>query len=148
MQAIKRFGGRALFAFFIGALAMITFHQSAVGLFHEAGMFPVRPFILSPSGPLRVPAVVNGAFWSGLWGVMFLLAFLPLMRRVMPEWVAGFVWGFVVPVATLFLVVAPLKGQPIAYSQPWDSMLRIALAHGFWGFGMAALWRGLGGERA
>ncbi len=141
-QGLRRLGRSAGLAFIVGALGMVTFHQSAVGLFREAGMFPVRPFILAPSGPLHIPQVVNGAFWSGLWGIVFLLAFLPWMRRLMPELVAGLVWGFIVPVATLFLVVAPLKGQPVAYSQPWDSMLRIALAHAFWGFGMAILWRG------
>lgn len=142
-QAVRQVARRVVFAFVVGALAMLTFHQSAVGLFSEAGLFPVRPFILAPTGPLHVPQVVNGAFWSGLWGIVFLLAFFPWMRRLMPDLVAGLVWGFVVPVAALFLVIAPLKGQPIAYSQPWGSMLRIALAHAFWGFGMVILWRGL-----
>jgi hypothetical protein len=136
-------GSRVAWSFVAGALAMVTFHQAAVGLFHAFGMFPVPPFELGPTGPLRVPKVVNGAFWSGLWGILFLLICLPRMRRVMPGWVAGLAFGFTVPVAVLFFVVAPLKGQPVAFAQPWGSMLRIALAHAFWGLGMVLLWQGM-----
>lgn len=134
---------RVLGSFLVGALAMLTFHQAAVGLFHAAGLFPAPPFDVAPTGPLQVPRVVNGAFWAGLWGIVFLLAALPAMRRAMPGWVAGWVFGFVAPVAVLFLVVAPLKGQPVAFGQPLTGMLRIALVHAFWGFGMAVIWQGL-----
>ena len=144
------FAAKLAWSFLVGALAMLMFHQAAVGLFHAAGLFPVAPFELQPTGPLRVPAVVNGAFWSGLWGILFLLAVLPRMRRAMPGWAAGLLFGFVVPVAFLFLVVAPLKGQPVAFAQPPGAMLRIALAHAFWGLGMVLIWQGLRepGERA
>jgi hypothetical protein len=134
---------RVAWSFLVGALAMLTFHQAGVGLFHAAGLFPVPPFQLQPTGPLQVPAVVNGAFWAGLWGIPFLLVVLPWMRRFMPGWAAGLLFGFVVPVAVLFLVVAPLKGQPVAFAQPLGSMLRIALVHAFWGFGMVIIWQGL-----
>jgi hypothetical protein len=136
-------GSNLLWSFLVGSLAMLTFHQAGVGLLHSAGLFPVPPFQLQPTGPLGVPAVVNGAFWSGLWGVLFLLVVLPRMRRVMPGWAAGLLFGFVVPVAVLFLVVAPLKGQPIALGQPLGSMVRIALVHAFWGLGMVIIWQGL-----
>lgn len=130
-------------AFLVGALAMLTFHQSAVGLFNAAGLYVVPPFELQPVGPLGVPKVVNGAFWSGLWGILFLTLCLPRMRHRMPALTAGVLFFAVVPVAALFLVVAPLHGQPIAYAQPWGSMLRIALAHAFWGFGVVVIWQGL-----
>jgi hypothetical protein len=143
VDASAGLGSRLAWSFVAGALAMLTFHQAAVGLFHAAGLFPVPPFELQPTGPLRVPKVVNGAFWAGLWGIVFLLVVLPRMRRAMPGWAAGCVFGFVVPVAVLFLVVAPLKGQPIAFAQPFGSMLRIALAHAFWGLGMVLVWQGM-----
>jgi hypothetical protein len=130
-------------AFLVGALAMLTFHQSAVGLFHAAGLYVVPPFELQPVGPLGVPKVVNGAFWSGLWGIVFLTMFLPWMQRLMPTLTAGLLFGFVVPVTVLFCVVAPLQGAPLAYAQPWGSMLRIAIAHAFWCFGMVVIWQGL-----
>ena len=130
-------------SFLAGALAMLTFHQCAVGLFHAAGMYVVAPFDLNPVGPLGLPQVVSGAFWSGLWGIVFLLLFLPRMRPFLPGWAAGLLFGSVVPVAFLFLVVAPLKGQPVAFAQSWGSMLRIALAHAFWGLGMVIVWEGL-----
>ena len=130
-------------SFLAGALAMLTFHQCAVGLFHAAGAYVVAPFDLNPVGPLGVPQVVSGAFWSGLWGIVFLLLFLPRMRSFLPGWAAGLLFGAVVPVAFLFLVVAPLKGHPLAFAQSWGSMLRIALAHAFWGLGMVIVWEGL-----
>jgi hypothetical protein len=138
-----RLASRLAWSFVVGALAMLTFHQAGVGLFHAAGLFPSPPFQLQSTGPLQVPAVVNGAFWAGLWGIPFLLVVLPWMRRFMPGWAAGLLFGFMVPVAVLFLVVAPLKGQPVAFAQPLGSMLRIALAHAFWGLGMVIIWRGL-----
>ena len=134
---------KVAWSFLVGALAMLTFHQAAVGLFHAAGMFPVPPFELQPTGPLRVPKAASGAFWAGLWGIVFLTVVLPSMRRAMPGWAAGLVFGVCGPVAVLFFVVAPLKGQPIAYAQSWGSMLRIALAHAFWGFGMVVIWQGM-----
>ena len=135
-------------SFLVGALAMLTFHQSAAGLFHAAGMFVVAPFDLELRGPLRLPGVLVGAFWSGVWGVVFLWLCLPRLRRRMPGWVAGLLFGFLVPVAFLFYVVAPLKGQPLAFDQDWGSMLRIALAHAFWGLGMVLIDDGLKAARA
>lgn len=132
---------RLMESFLAGALAMLTFHQSAVGLFHAAGLYPVAPFDLAPRGPLALPGVVVGAFWSGLWGIVFLVLCLPWMERAMPAWIAGLLFGFIVPVAVLFLLIAPLQGQPIAYDQSWGSMLRIALAHASWGFGMVVIGR-------
>jgi hypothetical protein len=129
--------------FVAGALAMLTFHQAAVGLFNAAGLYPVAPFQLAPTGPLRLPMIVSSAFWTGLWGIVFLLGFLPPMQRVMPGWAAGLLFGFVVPVVVLFFVVAPLRGQPLAFAQSWASMFRIALTHAFWGLGMVLIWRGI-----
>jgi hypothetical protein len=142
-EAPTGLASRVIWSFLVGALAMLTFHQAAVGLFHAAGMFPVPPFELQPTSPLQVPKVASGAFWSGLWGIVFLMVALPRMRQAMPGCAAGLMFGFLVPVAVLSFVVAPLKGQPIAYAQSWGSMLRIALAHAFWGFGMVVIWQGM-----
>jgi hypothetical protein len=130
-------------SFLAGALAMLTFHQCAVGLFYAASHYVVPPFDLSPVGPLGVPQVVNGAFWSGLWGIVLLHFCLPHLRRITPGWLAGALFGFVAPPAVLFLVVAPLKGQPLAFAQSWGSIVRIMLAHAFWGFGMVLVYEGL-----
>lgn len=126
-------------SFAAGALAMLTFHQCAVGLFHAAGLYVVAPFDLNPVGPFGVPQVVNGAFWSGLWGIVLLSVCLPSMRRLMPGWANGMLFGAIAPPAFLFLVVAPLKGQPLAFAQGWGSIARIMLAHSFWGFGMVVV---------
>jgi hypothetical protein len=145
MMPLARIG----WAFLVGALAMLTFHQSAVSLFHAAGLYVVPPFELQPVGPLGVPKVVNGAFWSGLWAILFLTVALPRMRRRLPPLACGVLFFAVVPVAVLFLVVAPLHGQPIAYAQScWGSMARIAVAHAFWGLGVVVIWQGLRGAPA
>ena len=109
---------RVVWSFTVGALAMLTFHQAAVGLFHAAGMFPVPPFELQPTGPLQVPKVANARSGRACRGIVFLMVALPRMKRAMPGWAAGLVFGFFVPVAVLFFVVAPLQGQSIAYANP------------------------------
>ena len=130
-------------SFLAGALAMLTFHQCAVGLFYAAGLYVVPPFDLTPVRPLGVPQIVNGAFWSGLWGIVLLYFCLPRLRQVLPGWLAGVLFGMLAPTAFLFFVVAPLKGQPIAFAQSWGSIIRIMLAHAFWGFGMVLVYEGL-----
>jgi hypothetical protein len=140
VDAPPSLASRLAWSFLVGALAMLTFHQAGVGLFHAAGLFPMAPFELRPAaraGRRQRRLLVRPV------GILFLLVVLPRMRRVMPGWAAGLLFGFVVPVAVLFLVVAPLKGQPIALGQPLGSMVRIALVHAFWGLGMVIIWQGL-----
>lgn len=63
-------------AFIAGALAVLVFHQSALGLLHLVGLTSRTPFVLGGVPPLGVPQLLSLMFWGGVWG----LALLPLLR--------------------------------------------------------------------
>ena len=63
-----------LLAFIAGALAVLVFHQSALGLLHLVGLTSRTPFVLGSVPPLGVPQLLSLMFWGGVWG----LALLPL----------------------------------------------------------------------
>lgn len=131
---------RLLLGFVAGAAAMLTFHQATVALFAAYAAYPVAPFNTATVGPLGVPGFVSGAFWSGVFGVVFAGLFQPRMERVMPRWLAGPVYCATVPIAVLFLVLAPLRGFPIAFGMPAAFVLNVIIAHAVWGFGLV-LWQ-------
>lgn len=128
--------------FVAGALAMVTFHQSAAAVLHAVGLFPVAPFDLSPK-PSGLPTLVNGMLWSGGWGVLFLV--LSRLRPGLPLAPSAIFYCATVPVGFLFLVLAPMAGAPIAFGMDPMRAASVVLAHGCWGFGIA-LW--LVGARA
>src|SRR4051812_50216575 len=96
--------------FVAGALATLTFHQLAIGLLYALGAVANPPYALRPIPPLRVPSVVNLAFWGGLWGIVWALVAERMPRR-WPVWLAGLVFGAVAPTLAGWFLIAPLKGQ-------------------------------------
>lgn len=140
---MRRFGLAE--GFLAGALAMLTFHQPAAGVLHALGAYPVAPFDLSPK-PSGLPALLNGMLWSGGWGVLFLL--LLRLRPGLPLAPAAIAYCAVIPIAFLFLVLAPSTGAPIAYGMPAPLALCVVLAHAAWGFGIALWLAGMRGLRA
>ena len=80
-----------LLAFIAGALAVLVFHQSALGLLHLVGLTPRTPFVLGSVPPLGVPQLLSLMFWGGVWG----LALLPLLRPLGDArcWLRGLVLG-------------------------------------------------------
>ena len=138
----QRFG--LVEGFVAGALAVLTFHQPAVAVLYALGLFPVAAFDLSPK-PSGLPSLVQAMLWSGGWAVLLLLILrLPALRRV-PVTPAAILYCAVVPVAFLFLVLAPSEGFPIAYGMPMSAALRVVLVHALWGFGIALWLHGLRG---
>jgi hypothetical protein len=129
-----------MLGFVAGAAAMLSFHQASVALFAAYEAFPVAPFNTAPTGPLGVPGFISGAFWSGLYGVLFAGLFQARMERAMPRWLTGPIYCATVPIAVLFLVLAPLRGFPIAFGMPGWLTLNVIIAHAVWGFGLV-LWQ-------
>ena len=130
--------------FLAGALAMVTFHQSAAAILHALDGFPVAPFDLAPK-PSGLPTLVQGMLWSGGWGVLFLL--LHRLRPATPLAPAAILYCATVPVAFLFLVLAPAAGFPIAYGMDALFAVNVVFAHAAWGFGIALWLAGLRGLR-
>lgn len=97
--------------FVAGALAVLVFHQGMFAILHAAGMLPNPPFRMNPVPPYGVPTIVNQAFWGGLWGSVFALAYDQLPGA---GWLKGILFGMVGPMLLgSWLVVSVIKGQPI-----------------------------------
>ena len=125
--------------FIAGALAVLTFHQITIWLLALAGGGQGNVYSMSPVGPLRVPQVLNQAFWGGLWGCVFALM-ADRFPRSWPLWLAGFVFGAIGPTLVGWFVVAPIKGNPIAQGFNPARMWRGPIINGMWGLGTAVFY--------
>jgi hypothetical protein len=131
MQLLKTI----LLGFIAGFLAVLIFHQSLWFLLNLAGVIPPdRPaWPFEPIPPYGVPSVISKAFWGGVWGA----ALAPLLQglRGPSYWGAWIVIGTVALSLVAFLVVPPLKGEPIPAL--WPRFLAALLVNAAWGFGTA-----------
>jgi hypothetical protein len=135
---------RAMLGFAAAALSVLTFHQLTWALLHAVGLWPLAPYPTDPVPPFGVPRIINAAFWGGLYGIPLGLA-VPWLRRT-PLWLAGLLVG-VLAVLVLWLVVQPLKGQPVGGGAGAGMMLASALIHAAWGLGLGLLLPLLMGRR-
>jgi hypothetical protein len=126
---------RLVEGFAAGALGMLAFHQPVAALFHRAGLYPAEAFVLTP-GWMGLPQVAQGALWSGLWGVLFLLLHRRLAPRV-PLLLAAPLYCAVVPIGFLFGVMSPWAGAGFAWGLPAEAALRVMFTHLAWGAGLA-----------
>jgi len=129
----------AALGFLAGALATLTFHQIAIGVLNALGVIPSGPYSLRPIPPLGVPAVLNLAFWGGVWGIVWALV-ADRLPRSWPVWLAGLLFGAIAPTLVGWFVVAPLKGQPVAQRFNIARMWIGPLVNGVWGLGTALIY--------
>ena len=134
-----------LLGFVAGFVATLTVHQLAIALLHAAGAVPNPPYSMRAIPPLGVPAVLNLAFWGGLWGIIWALVADRLPRR-WPLWLAGLVFGALAPTLVGWFVVAPIKGQPVANGFNIARMWIGPLVNGVWGLGTALIYEFLRGR--
>lgn len=134
---------RTLAGFLLGVLAVLTFHQAAIGVMHAYGLVANPPFRLNPVGPLGVPAIANSAFWGGLWGVAIFLA-TDRMRSDVARILAATAIGAIGATAVGWFVVAPLKGLPVAQGWNLAAMWRAPTINGLFGLGCGLLAHGVG----
>jgi len=125
---------RVAIGFAAGVLGVIVFHQGAILLLRETGLFgfPRTALVWNLAANPRafgLPTLVNQCFWGGLYGVFFALL-APRVR--LPLWA----WGLIVGASTTmvgFFVIAPLRGTPIAGGwqlMAWLRGLSIGLSFG------------------
>jgi hypothetical protein len=119
--------------FISGFIAVLVFHQSALGILHELQLAPRGPYSFAPTHPFGIPQIWSLAFWGGLWGVVLaaVLARLEGARLL----AAALVFGAVVPTLVAWFVVAPLKGQPVAAGWVPHAMLIGPIINAAWGLG-------------
>lgn len=122
------------FGFFAGFIATIIFHQLALTLLWAAGITAMRPFPMTATQPLGIPALISLAFWGGIWGIVFALldASFP---RAWGYWVTAFLFGAVLPSLVALLVVLPLKGRPMGGGWHLPLLVTAFVINGFWGLG-------------
>ena len=129
MQALKTL----LFGFIAGFLAVLIFHQGLWFVLNLAGLIPPdRPaWPLDAIAPFGVPSVLSKAFWGGVWGA----ALAPLLQglRGAAYWAAWIFVGAFALSLVAFLVVPPIKGEPIPAL--WPRFLAALLVNAAWGFG-------------
>ena len=134
---------RSLLAgFVLGVVAILTFHQGAIGLMNAYGLVPNPPFRMQPVGPLGIPAVLNAAFWGGVWGIVIFLV-TGKLRSDGLRILAALVIGAVGATAIGWFVVAPLKGLPMAQGWNVAALWRAPLINGAFGLGCGLLAQGV-----
>jgi hypothetical protein len=119
--------------FFSGALAVLIFHQGAAALLHAMALTPRAPYSFARTAPLGVPLLWSLAFWGGVWGIALAAALAKV--RGTRFIVAAAIFGAVLPTLVAWLVVAPLKGQPIAAGLAPMAMLIGPIVNAAWGLG-------------
>ncbi len=130
---------RVLQSFLAGFLSTLVFHQGLLALLNAAGATSRKAWVMAPTPPFGVPAVLSLAFFGGLWGI--LLWELVRKRAGSAHWLGAFVLGAVLPTLVALLVVLPLKGMPVGGGWKPDIVAGALLLNGVWGLGVAALMR-------
>lgn len=133
-------------AFLGGFASTLIFHQGLLAILHAAGFLPRVPFSFAPTAPFGVPQVLSLAFWGGLWGILL----WSLIRKMKHPayWLTALAFGALLPSLVAWLVVAPLKGQPVAGGWKPAHLMTGLLLNGAWGFGVALLMRNSAGRRS
>jgi hypothetical protein len=96
---------------------------------------------MTPVPPFGVPQSLSAAFWGGLWGIAYALL-EPRLTARLGRWSGGLAFGAVLPVLVLWLVVLPLKGQPVGGGfAPPSRVLLTVVVHAAFGLGTALVFR-------
>src|SRR5262245_46884783 len=56
--------------FFFGAIAVLIFHQGALGILHGIGLTAAEPHSVQRTAPFGIPQLWSQAFFGGVWGVV------------------------------------------------------------------------------
>lgn len=137
--AISR-SGLVVAGFLAGFLATIGFHQLMLMLLNEVGLTTRRAFVIQPTYPFGVPAVLSTAFWGGLWGVVLTFVTRPIYSGAQ-YWLIALLFGTLAPSLVAWFVVSPLKSLPIAAGGFIPPMATTVLVNAAWATGTALLLR-------
>src|SRR3954465_783959 len=64
---------RILIGFVAGFVSVLTFQSGFLAILPAAGLVPFAPWNMTPVPPFGVPQTLSGAFWGGLWGIVYML---------------------------------------------------------------------------
>ena len=122
---------RWLLAFVAGFLAVLCFHQVALGLLHSAGIVP-----------LGVPSVLSASFWGGLWGLALVWVLARWGNSLV--WLKAALFGGVALTLVALIVVFPLKGYGFDVAQLPARFVIGFILNAFWGVGTLVFLRCFG----
>jgi hypothetical protein len=128
-----------LYAFAAGFISTLTFHQGTLFVLHKAGLWPKPPWPMTPTEPLKIPAVISLALWGGVWG----LPAWYLIRGMAGAdyWIYATAFGAIGPSLVALYVVFPLKGLPMGGGWNPKVIGAVLALNAAWGLGVAVLMR-------
>tara|TARA_R110001592_G_scaffold87235_5_gene257723 strand:+ start:45022 stop:45432 length:411 start_codon:yes stop_codon:yes gene_type:complete len=124
---------RWIFVFVAGFLAVLCFHQAALGLLNSAGIVPFSPYSLQPTAPLGIPSVISASFWGGLWALV-MVAVLDWIGHSL-IWLKAALFGGIALTLVALVVVFPLKGYGFDVAQLPGRFIIGFILNAFWGLG-------------
>jgi hypothetical protein len=110
--------------FIAGFISVLVFQNGFVAILHALGWAP-PPFRYDPTKPLSVPQIWSGAFWGGIWGIVFGLIEKRFPKHAM-YYVACFLFG-ILPTLVLWCRVpdqGPADGGRMGPGSHADSVHR------------------------
>lgn len=126
--------GRWLLVGFVsGAISVLIFHQGVLAVLYALDLVAHAPYSMEPTRPWGIPQLWSLAFWGGVWGVILAASLVRLERGALI--LAAVMFGAIVPTLVAWLVVAPLKGQPIAAGFVPMAMAVGPIVNAAWGLG-------------
>jgi len=128
-------------------IGVLVFHQGVWGLLHHIDLPTLgmpRAYPMEPVPPWGVPRIVSLCFWGGLWG----LTFGGTWRGTRNSFIFGGFWLGVSALLVQFLIVAPLKGLPVAGGGQLSNWIRGVLLNITWGLGTGVILGYFIGNRA
>jgi hypothetical protein len=120
--------------FISGFVSVLIFHQGAAELLHAIGLTARAPYSLHATAPFGIPQVWSLAFWGGVWGVILAAVFSRAQGERLI--IGAAIFGAIFPTLVAWLVVAPLKGQPVAAGFAPLAMTIGPIVNAAWGLGV------------
>lgn len=118
-----------------GAIAVLTFQQTALQVFFWLGLAPQAAFRIAQVPPFHAPMVASITFWGAVYGGVFGWA-APRLKG--PLWLNGLAAGLCSVLLSWF-VVRPLAGYPVAFGWQTAPMLQSFAASELWGAGLGLI---------
>ena len=130
-----------LIGFIAAAISVVIVHQGIVFALNRAGIWPAKPWSTEPTGPYKVPTIVNSIFWGGMWGVVY-----ALFQRYVPghqAWQQGLVFGWLMALISNFTILPTIKGQPLFMGGDQKKIAIVLLILSGFGIATAVVYQGL-----
>ena len=121
--------------FVAGALGVLIFHQAGFWFANELGYARATLYNMRPLPPWGVPTIISQAFWGGLWGIVAALL-VPRLPRPLNGVMGWILFAGIVVTLVNWLIVLPIKGQPLGNGFRMPGTAVLPLDYALWGFGM------------